>query len=213
MSGRVRPDSANRLIVEGRDDQWSIIALTSLHGWDWNGPSEQLPFIDNAEGVDKALEAIAVSVRTYSRVGIVLDADLALTNRWNAVCARLSPLGFPMPASPAHDGTIIHANGKIVGVWLMPDNQAAGKLEDFLAVLVPKGTKSWPWAEQVASAAKAIYDANFSDPDLIKAQIHTWLAWQREPGLPFGTAIRAAAFAHDAPLAIKFVDWLTRLYF
>jgi hypothetical protein len=197
MTARVRQNAPHRLIVEGRDDQWSIIALTTQNGWDWNNPAAYLPYIDNAEGVENALEAIAVSVRTYARVGIVLDADIGPMDRWTSVRSRLLPSGLQLPESPALEGTIIEGNGKRVGVWLMPDNHNPGKLEDFLAVLVPAGNRCWP---------------PFSKLDSMKAQIHTWLAWQEEPGLPFGTAITAATFAHDSTLATTFVRWMTRLY-
>ena len=78
MTAKVKSNAPHRLIVEGRDDQWSILALTARHGWDWNNPAKHLPYIDNAEGIEKALEALAITVRTYARVGIVLDADLAV---------------------------------------------------------------------------------------------------------------------------------------
>lgn len=212
MTAKVKQNSPHRLIVEGRDDQWSIIALTTRNGWDWNNPAPHLPYINNAEGVESALEAISVSVRTYPRVGIVLDADIAPMDRWNAVRTRLLPSGIPLPESPAPDGTIVEWQGKRVGVWLMPDNQNPGKLEDFLAVLVPPEDRCWPWAEQVTLKAREEYGAAFATPDSIKARIHTWLAWQQEPGLPFGTAITAATFAHDAALATTFVKWMSQLY-
>jgi len=212
MTAKVKQSAPHRLIVEGRDDQWSIIALTTKNGWDWNHPAPHLPYIDNAEGFQKALEAIAISVRTYARVGIVLDADLVLMDRWNAVRTRLSHSGLTLPDAPDPDGTIVEGHGKRFGVWLMPDNQNPGKLEDFLAVLVPPGDCCWPWAEQATLKAQKEHGASFSGPDTIKAQIHTWLAWQPEPGLPFGTAITAATFAHHATLATMFVKWMTQLY-
>lgn len=212
MTAKVKQNAPHRLIVEGRDDQWSIIALTARNGWDWNKPAPHLPYIDNAESVEKALEAIAISVRTYPRVGIVLDADITPMDRWNAVRNRLLPSGLVLPKSPALDGTIIESNGKRVGVWLMPDNQNPGKLEDFLAVLIPPGDRCWPWAEQATLKAHEEHGASFSTLDSIKARIHTWLAWQEEPGLPFGTAITAATFTHNATLATTFVKWMTQLY-
>jgi hypothetical protein len=45
-----------------------------------------------------------------------------------------------------------------------------------------------------------------------KALIHTWLAWQEEPGTPLGLAIKRQYFAGDAPLAAEFVNWLKRLF-
>ena len=81
MSGsRVKESAPHRLIVEGRDDQWAIIALTAKHGWDWERPGPHYPYIHNAEGVEPALEALKVTILSYSRVGVVLDADLAPDN-------------------------------------------------------------------------------------------------------------------------------------
>ena len=45
-----------------------------------------------------------------------------------------------------------------------------------------------------------------------KALIHTWLAWQQNPGRPMGTAIKAGYLQHDAPIALAFVAWLRRLF-
>lgn len=101
MSGsRVKESAPHRLIVEGRDDQWAIIALTAKHGWDWERPGPHYPYIHNAEGVEPALEALKVTILSYSRVGVVLDADLAPDNRWQAVRDRLSDTGFSLPSQP-----------------------------------------------------------------------------------------------------------------
>ena len=121
MTAKVKPNAPNRLIVEGRDDQWSIIALTTRHGWDWDKPAPHLPFLDNAEGVDKALEALNVAVRSYQRIGIVVDADIAPNNRWNQIRDRLMAAGVTLPEAPDPQGTVVQAGDKRVGVWLMPD--------------------------------------------------------------------------------------------
>jgi hypothetical protein len=94
----------------------------------------------------------------------------------------------------------------------MPDNESSGKLEDFLKTLVPPTDCCWDYAEQVVGIAHS-RGAKFSDLDKIKAHIYTWLAWQEEPGRPFGTAIKAAYFLHDTPEAILFVKWFKQLFF
>ena len=48
--------------------------------------------------------------------------------------------------------------------------------------------------------------------ETMKAVLHTWLAWQEEPGLPYGTAIRAAVFRHDSEVAECFVRWFRRVF-
>jgi hypothetical protein len=168
------------------------------------------PYIDEAKGVENAVDALAVSVRTYRRVGIVVDADTDRQNRWDGIKSKLQGVGFTLPAIPNPNGTIISIDGKRVGVWLMPSNQSPGKLEVFLAILDPSSDGCWGWADE-ASKGTADRGALFSESDFIKAPIHAWLAWQREPGLSFGTAITAAVFSHQAALAQMFVQWMTQL--
>jgi hypothetical protein len=211
-AAKVKANAPHRLIVEGRDDQWSIIELTAKHGWDWENPDPHYPFIDDAHGDTLALEALPVALRTLQRVGIVLDADIAPRDRWQSVGDRLSGTGFPLPAQPDPAGTVSEApDGKRLGVSLMPDNQNPGKLEDFLALLVPQADPCWAWSAESTARARQL-GAGFTEPDFIKARIHTWLAWQKEPALPFGTAIRAATFAHDIDAARRFVAWMERLF-
>ncbi|HYN77366.1 MAG TPA: DUF3226 domain-containing protein [Lamprocystis sp. (in: g-proteobacteria)] len=209
---RPRENAPHRLLVEGRDDQWSIIELTAKHGWDWDNPAPHYPYVVDAKGDTLAMEALPLAVRSYRRVGIVLDADFAPERRWQSICDRLSGEGFTMPGQPDPVGTVVErSDGKRLGIWLMPNNQSRGRLEDFLALLVPPGDPCWDWAGESTTQARK-RGAGFAEPDYIKARIHTWLAWQEEPALPFGTAIRAATFAHDAEAARGFVAWMERLF-
>jgi len=212
LTSKVRSNAPHRLIVEGNDDLYSIIALTARHGWNWDSPDNHLPYIKAAGGDEPALQALVVGVRSHRRVGIVIDADATPTDRWSAIRGRLAGAGVALPDSPHAGGTIVEHNGVRVGIWMMPDNRNAGKLEDFLGLLIPEGNLCWPWAEEAMLRASSQYGAEFSEPDRIKARVHTWLAWQESPGLPFGTAIKAAMFSHNAVIATAFVDWMTRLY-
>lgn len=42
--------------------------------------------------------------------------------------------------------------------------------------------------------------------------LHTWLAWQERPGIPFGTALEAQVFRHDTEDALRFISWFNRLF-
>ncbi len=42
--------------------------------------------------------------------------------------------------------------------------------------------------------------------------ILAWLAWQEEPGLPYGLAVSKHYFRHDMALAGRFVDWFKRVF-
>ncbi len=42
-----------------------------------------------------------------------------------------------------------------------------------------------------------------------KAQLHTWLAWKKEPGKPFGQAMDANYFDIKMPVVQEFLDWFS----
>lgn len=99
-----------------------------------------------------------------------------------------------------------------LGVWIMPDNQKSGTLEDFLRFLVPQPTILF---DHVRNSVAAIPEGErrFKPLDEPKAIIHTWLAWQKEPGRPFGTAITARFLDPNVPEVDVLVAWLNRLFF
>jgi hypothetical protein len=43
------------------------------------------------------------------------------------------------------------------------------------------------------------------------AHIHTWLAWQADPGTPMGLAITKKYLDANAPSAANFLRWVDRL--
>ena len=206
-------EAKNRLLVEGKDDQAVAIHLTRRHGVDWDAGDPSLPHVYLCEGIDSLLDQIDTAVITYERLGILVDADLDVPNRWQQVKARLEGAAVVLPDHPEAKGTIVSGarNGCQVGVWMMPDNTSPGNLESFLATLVPHGDACWPYAEEATSRAKGL-GAPFSGVDRLKARVHTWLAWQEEPGRPFGTALTACYFDHDSEEALGFVSWFQRLF-
>ena len=88
--------------------------------------------------------------------------------------------------------------------WLMPDNRCPTAI--FLSVFYCRKRYINSFCLQATEQAKRS-GATFTDPDFPKAQLHTWLAWQQEPGCPYGTAMKAHFFRHDAPAAMAFVNW------
>ena len=207
----------NQLRVEGPDDLHSILHLLLRHGIRYQARplSAELPGINAIEGITDLLQGMtrAIQFSTGHAIGFVLDADSPLHTRWLAVRDRLEAVGVH-----AHDsapacgfvGTSALYDAR-VGVWLMPDNQQDGKLETFLRFLVDGDDALIGHAEAATAKAKEI-GARFTEPDHIKAVLHAWLAWQKEPGRPFGVAIQAKYFRHDSPAANAFVAWFKTLY-
>ena len=217
------PDRPN-LHVEGVNDVHTIKHLLSRHGFDCptkSGPSSEDKFSDNvplikaAGDKDKVLAAIetAVPVSNGRSVGFVLDADEVPENRWQAVRDRLNKFDLDLPDDMPQDGFVddISALKVRVGVWLMPDNQRSGALEEFLQDLVDAEDRLYPIA--ICSTEKARAEgAGFSDSSRNKAVLHAWLAWQSTPGLPYGAAVGAKYFRDDSPAALAFVEWYKKLF-
>ena len=71
--------------------------------------------------------------------------------RWQRICGCLSSAGIVVPAAAEPGGTIIE--GKVrVGVWLMPDNQSPGELEDFVRRMIPEDDPVRPLAKRYIEA-------------------------------------------------------------
>lgn len=211
-------NSPYRLIVEGPDDQHAVAHLMKRHGFDWDDAGLTRPFIESAGGVPQLLDSTkrSTDAKSCSRLGLVIDADLKVSQRWAQAQGCFSSLGIQLPDAPEPGGTVIEvqqAGLKLVrlGLWLMPNNTQPGILEDFLGKLVPAGDPSWAYADEATTRARALggYPA---EKDHAKGRIHTWLAWQEDPGLPFGTALTARILGHDSPEALRFVEWFQRLF-
>ena len=212
------------LRVEGGDDLHAILHLLIRNGIDYDQqpwPS-WFPSIEEVKGGKTGvLENVKRLVRASSngRIGFVLDADESVENTWRAMSARLRAVGVEVEEHIPRGG-FVGDSGEYqarVGVWLMPDNQQEGQqgegtLERFLEALVQEADPVFPHAREATSQAKAQYGASYPDGAVRKAMLHAWLAWQEEPGLPYGTAVRARYFRHDSPVAEQFVAWFRRVF-
>ncbi len=168
--------------------------------------------VKGKDGVSTLLKELKTELRESDLecAGVVLDADTDLDARWHSIRDSLRELGHQdVPLSPHKGGTIIETAGlPKVGIWLMPDNQLEGMLEDFIACLVPPGDTLWPYAQKCVSDAP---DKPFGS-HVSKANIHTWLALQEEPGTPMGSAIKFRYLRAEAPEAVAFIAWIERLF-
>lgn len=210
-------DERSHLHVEGPDDLHSICHLLIRHGIDYDQRPwpEHFPRILEMGGKDPLLDGMetAVSVSNNRAVGFVLDANSSLQDRWDAVSLRLKRVGIDIPDEIPHNGFVGEAltYRARVGVWLMPDNQREGTLEHFLSDLVREADPLLTHAEESTRRAREL-NARFPELEVNKAVLHTWLAWQETPGLPYGSAIRARYFQHESQAARKFVDWFCRVF-
>ena len=196
------------LLLEGQDDKHVVTNLLFLH------QLEARFNIKEKGGIDNLIDTLSVEIRAseLKRIGIVVDADTSLTNRWLSLISVLTKSGYmDIPKTPSGIGTIIKQVGKpTVGIWLMPNNLDNGMIEDFTMLLISPQDRLLPLA-QAAVETIPPEDRLFPEVHRSKALVHTWLAWQVDPGVPMGAAIIRKFLGSDTPTALAFVTWLNQL--
>lgn len=209
------PEAIPLLYVEGKDDVSVINALLLRHGLDTEHGRKYLR-IQSQDSVELLLQNMPDAIRnaTDRPVGFVVDIDIPVVDRWTQVRARLSQAGLDAPKACPTEGYIAQLPNYSypIGVWLMPDCTTDHQMmEHLLATLVPPGDALWSHAKSSVATARTL-GSKFKDVHLIKAEIHTWIAWQESPGLALGAAVNAAFFRDDSVQAIAFLRWLKRLF-
>ncbi|HEX6094788.1 MAG TPA: DUF3226 domain-containing protein [Thermoanaerobaculia bacterium] len=193
-----------RLLVEGSDDYHLIKNVAREHAVDISRDDVSI-----CGGIRELLsEVLPVSLKGTFPVAVVVDADTDPQARWTAVTHRLREAGYEPPNDLPPAGLILRSHRPAAGVWLMPDNSLAGMLEDFASNLIPSQDPLWPRA---MNAVAEIPTAERRFTTTRKAEIHTYLAWQEEPGTPLGLAVTKRYFQTDSDLCKRFVDWLKQL--
>jgi hypothetical protein len=201
------------LLVEGKNNAHVIKNLAKRHGME--SPEIQTPGKET-ESIEELLRGLPLRLQAedLQTLGIVVDANQDILARWQAIRERLISNGYSnVPKTPLVEGWVSNLTDKPrVGVWLMPDNQLPGMLEDFVRYLIPPDDVLRPKAEAILQEIEQTNLNRYKPVHHPKALIHTWLAWQETPGMPMGQAITAQALRHDSPTALSFVAWLKRLF-
>ncbi|MCX8020702.1 MAG: hypothetical protein N2747_09440 [Chitinophagaceae bacterium] len=200
-----------KLLVEGNDEFHLISSICNrmsiqenfqiIDCKGFNNVKKNIPLIYKGSGV--------------KRIGIVIDANSNFTERIQFVKTILKNLEFNTDTSETKHGFIFKHTfdeEKRAGFWIMPDNKQDGKLEDFIRFLVPDDDQLMPYVDKALSEIEIKGLNKYKPKDKIEAQIHTWLAWQEKPGLPFGLAIASKFLSTESPLCNQFVSWIKNLF-
>lgn len=208
--------ASRRLFVEGPDDLNVVVHIAKKFGFSMDDPRARDFEVKSHDGLDRLLAVtreVLNPALEIERLGIVIDRDKTSRNNWGRLAAILEPF-YELPLDLPRGGTILSpmtAGRPLVGVWLMPDNRQEGALEDFIVSMVPPADPLWAHAQSVVGALPE-YETKFAPGDRTKALIRTWLAWQRKPGVPYGTAIQAGFLDGRSGDASVFADWLKALF-
>lgn len=225
MPSRKTQALSQRLLVEGKEDRHVIWNLCNLY---------KVPEVfeicipvdttihdrqhDSEEGINALLDSLYDQVNSpnLKTLGLVVDADQALSSRWHSLFTRLSDIGYQnLPESLPDDGLVHESHDPYIprlGVWIMPDNQLPGILEDFAVQLIAAEDPLLAKVDQTLTDLENTHLNQYSPAKRPKARIYTWLAWQKRPGMPMGQAITAKVLNGDSAVSRRFLDWLRRLF-
>ena len=213
-----------QLLVEGSDDRHVIWALRDQYKiskelFSVEIPSDLASFQKenkNEGGKELLLKNLPRKLKesNLETLGVILDADEDLQASWESVRDKLMGFGYQnIPKYPPPEGWIYsQPEFPKIGVWLMPNNQLPGMLEDFVQYLIPDNDLLFPKAEQIIQEIETENLHKYKPSYRAKALIYTWLAWQEKPGKPMGLSITATVFQANTAIAAKFVDWLNQLF-
>ena len=208
-----RKPQPQQLLVEGKNDFHVISALCQKY----NVPETfQILEPEDGEGIEAVLEAIPdkLNQKNLRTLGIVVDADDDVEARWQAITNRLQEFGYRnIPkVLPKNGWVYVQEEKPKIGVWVMPNNKLPGMLEDFVGYLIPSEDKLKDKAEAILREIETEKINAYSLTHSPKALIHTWLAWQKTPGMPMGQAITAQVLSNNSEITNIFITWLKRLF-
>ena len=209
-----RSDCNQMLLVEGNDDLHVVSALCE------HFKVRESFKIKDCNGIENILMGLPVWLKGAGEtkaIGVIADADASMGSRWQAVREILIISGryADIPVSCPSDGLIINpqiADDMTFGLWIMPDNGTDGMLENFVSCLVPENDCLLPVADKVLSEIEIKRLNKYPAGHHEKARIHTWLAWQEDPGTPTGLAVTKKYLTTDSHVCHDFIDWLNRLF-
>lgn len=217
------------LIVEGPGDQELFTKMFAGFGKNVAVDPPKARGVVNGNGISNVLKTLPFDLDkarsgAVKKIGVVVDADHAGVNggfasRRNEILNILEDYDYDISsAAPTarNAGEIFpHKNGlEPVGLWIMPDHFSDGSLEDFLAPLVTDFTQQQIWAHGLASLSAL-------PPSLVqynpvchksKAELATWLAMQKPPGIPSDIAFQEGLFDQNQANFIAFRNWVSAVF-
>lgn len=155
-----------------------------------------------------------------NKLGVIVDADHTaqdnngFANRRAQLVDLLSNSGFfitPAPERASQGEVFAHPSGAEVGVWIMPDHQSDGMIEDLFMGSVKVEQHSL--LEHTASVIDNLGEHKaFALHHESKAKLSTWLAWQKEPGISPSYAYHKGLFDRESAGFVALTDWLKRVF-
>ena len=206
-----------KLLVEGDTDKRVVPFLVEANGVEWEIAGEPVVYIEPYSGVEELLKPGVIGAEARASglqaTGVVIDANGDAAKRWDQIKSRIRDEFPSLPKMMPKGGLEVdHSDGPRFGIWIMPNNQFSGMSEDFLVQLIPNESKKlFELAQNCVDTAKS-NGAPFTDSHRTKAEIHTWLSWQDQPGKQLHQAVHHRVLDPERPESHPFVTWFRNIF-
>jgi hypothetical protein len=239
MSNQISNHTPEKVLwVEGEVDSGFIHSLLKYYGLRLGIEVYPKGGINSLRGSltkDRFLKTLS-DTTTIKRFGIIADADslaqggAGFHNRWSQLIQDLTPtmtdLGVTIPTAASYEtGEVFSkANDSLrIGLWLMPNHQEDGYLEDFILAStnwdLPLSSTNPNDQRKLKQYADDCWQAldqrtlkSFADYHHSKPSAYTWLAWQTKPTQFLSGTIEAGLLDMQHPYVLAFKDWIEKCF-
>lgn len=209
-------EKSDILIVEGPDDVYVINAILKREKLAESLSMDIIPAHSVEQAVRDFRFRIEKTSNTVKRIAIIIDADEKYASRWDSVrLYLLSTKAYKVPRILPAGGLVLEPTVEgfpRVGAWIMPDNHLDGRLEDFMMLMADENDLLLQKAESVLCELEQEQLNLYKKCHHSKAKVHTWLAWQEEPGIQMGAAVTRHYFQTNKEVCKLFLNWLKEMF-
>lgn len=151
-----------------------------------------------------------------TRLAVVLDADSEPDGGFQAARDRVGKIVTPFGYSLSDDGAggcIYQNNDGLAdfGLWVMPNNSHEGMLEDWVKYCM-RSDEQTLFAHAVSAIDALPVAPKFRAIHRSKAEVATWLAWQKRPGHGLYRAVEDDLIDTHSQLYLELSAWLKHVF-
>ncbi len=153
---------------------------------------------------------------SITRLAVVVDADSednggGYKHVIDRVAKIVTSYGFTLASNPVGGVLFQHNDGLAdFGLWVMPNNCDDGMLEDWIKSCVHENEHEL--FEHAEIVVDTLPQTKFKPIHISKAEVATWLAWQKQPGHGLYRAIEDELIDTNSALFKELSVWLTHIY-
>lgn len=215
----------NTLLVEGASDQAFFEWLCRKSAFDVKvqpvvkRPKELGAEKDGKTAIWRRLPILmkGMSDGRVTRLAVVMDADylpdgLGFNESLKKITDTIRPFGYGAPEKHASSGYVFTHNDGLnpFGAWIMPNNEFDGMFEDMLKdVIVASEIDLLDHSRKIVSE---LHSPKFKEIHQSKAEIATWLAWQKNPGLSIAEVSNPDLIDMNAQPIVSLQRWLKHIF-